>query len=130
MAVKLLCIGDIHLGRRPGRLPSDLFAEEGAALGPLAAWRRAVDEAIDRRVDAVLLAGDVVEQEDDFYEAFAPLEEGVRRLQDAGIAVLAVAGNHDVAVLPRLARVIDSFRLLGAGGRWEEATVEGEDGHR
>ncbi len=130
MAVRFLCIGDIHLGRRPTRLPSDLLEEGAAALGPLAAWRAAVDEAIDREVDAVLLAGDVVEQDDDFYEAFAPLEEGVRRLADKGIAVLAVAGNHDVAVLPRLAGVIDSFRLIGSGGRWEEAVVEGAGGQR
>ena len=56
---------------------------------------------------------------DDRFEAHGPLETGVRRLVDAGIAVVAVAGNHDVEALPKLADRIDGFRLLGRGGVWE-----------
>ena len=36
---------------------------------------------------------------------------------DAGIAVIAVSGNHDTEVLPRLAREIPELRLLGAGAQ-------------
>ena len=110
----------MHLGRTPSRLPPDLFASE---LGPAAAWRRAVDTAIDRGVQAVLLAGDLVDREDDFFEAYRGLEAGVRRLTEAGIEVIGVAGNHDVRVLPRLAGHIPQFRLLGAGGTWESVSV-------
>jgi len=42
------------------------------------------------------------------------------RLAAAGIPVMAVAGNHDTLVLPRLAAEIDHLHLLGAGGHWEE----------
>ena len=110
----------MHLGRTPSRLPPDLSASE---LGPAAAWRRAVDTAIDRGVQAVLLAGDLVDREDDFFEAYRALEAGVRRLTEAGIEVIGVAGNHDVRVLPRLAGHIPQFRLLGAGGTWESVSV-------
>ena len=110
----------MHLGRTPSRLPPDLPASE---LGPAAAWRRAVDTAIDRGVQAVLLAGDLVDREDDFFEAYRALEAGVRRLTEAGIEVIGVAGNHDVRVLPRLAGHIPQFRLLGAGGTWESVSV-------
>ena len=127
--MKLLCVGDIHLGRQPGRLPAGLLDElKASALGPAAAWRLAVDLAVADEVDAVLLAGDVVEQEDDFYEAYGDLRGGVDRLAAAGIPVLAVSGNHDVQVLPRLADAVSGFRLLGRGGVWEVARVAGRSG--
>jgi DNA repair protein SbcD/Mre11 len=127
--MKLLCVGDIHLGRQPSRIPEDVLAQLGGITpGPAAAWRRAVDYALAHDVDAVLLAGDVVEQEDDFYEAYRDLQQGVQRLAGAGIAVLGVAGNHDVAVLPRLADSVDGFRLLGRDGRWEAVTIGNTQG--
>ena len=129
--MKLLCVGDIHLGRQPSRLPAELLEQVPAAdLGPAAAWRLAVDFAIGSGVDAVLLAGDVVEQEDDFYEACGDLRRGIERLAAAGVQVLAVSGNHDVEVLPRLADALPGFCLVGRGGRWEVAEVEGRDGRR
>lgn len=125
MSANILCIGDIHLGRRPARLPEEVLERVGAVdLGPAAAWRAAVAEAVRRGADAVLLAGDVVEEEDDFYEAYGDLAAGVERLLAAGISVLGVAGNHDVEVLPRLADALPGFRLLGRGGRWEAVDLE------
>ena len=112
----------MHLGRTPSRLPPELRASE---LGPAEAWRRTVDAALNLDVKAVLLAGDVVDRDDDFFEAYRALEGGVRKLADAGIDVVGVAGNHDVKVLPRLARHIPQFRLLGEGGRWESCRIEG-----
>ena len=70
-------------------------------------------------VAAVLLAGDVVDKEDDFFEAYRELRAGVERLEQAGVQVIGVAGNHDVEVLPRLRDQLDTFTLLGAGGCWE-----------
>ena len=87
-------------------------------LSPAGAWRRTIDFGLAESVDAVLLAGDVVDREDDFFEAYGLLEQGVRRLADAGIPVVGVTGNHDVQVLPRLARAIPGFYLLGEGGTW------------
>ena len=122
MDLSLLAIGDVHLGRRPSRIPADLAGEYDvrvADLSPAAAWRRAVDTALERDVDAVVLTGDVVESDNHWFEAYYHLEAGVRRLVDAGIGVYAVAGNHDVEALPRLSREIEGFRLIGRGGEWE-----------
>jgi DNA repair protein SbcD/Mre11 len=116
--MKILCTGDIHIGRRPSRLPSDY---EGRRASAARAWETTVEAALDLKVAAVLLAGDVVDQDNKFYEALGPLERGVRRLSSKGIEVFAVAGNHDFDVLPRLARILDDerFHLLGQGGTWE-----------
>ncbi len=121
MVARLLFVGDIHLGRRPSRLPADLdfYALLPSDLTPEAAFRSLVDHAIAGGVDAVVLAGDVVDGLDDRFEAYAHLKAGVVRLIDAGVPLFAVAGNHDVEALPRLAAQIEGFRLIGEGGVWE-----------
>lgn len=121
MTLRILAVGDIHLGRRPGSVPAGVAssAADLDALGPRAAWARTVEAALEQRVQAVVLLGDVVDDEEHFIEGWTALQEGLQRLLDAGIEVAAVAGNHDVRVLPRLARALDGLRLLGAGGRWE-----------
>ena len=129
MSLKLLCVGDIHLGRRPSRLGEDLPGRvDVARLGPAAALEKSVDRAIGEQVDAVLFAGDLVEQADDFFEAYGDLERAVRRLEARRIPVLAVAGNHDTQVLPRLADSIEGLRLLGRGGVWETVRIDNAKG--
>jgi hypothetical protein len=116
--MKLLAVGDLHLGRVPASLPEAL-ASDGRAFGPEVAWARCVDQALALGTEAVLLAGDVVDRERDFFAGYDQLRSGVERLLDAGIRVLAVAGNHDTYVLPRLADAVDGLELVGRDGRWE-----------
>ena len=126
MQATLLCVGDMHLGRRPSRIPDGLEHEYRISiheLDPRAAWRAVVREALQREVDAVLLAGDVVESKNGFLEAYGALLAGVQELGARGIEVVAVAGNHDVEVLPRLADELPAFHLLGRGGKWSTHVV-------
>ena len=132
--LKVLLAADLHIGRGSSRVGT---AEgegggggEGAGVRAAGAWGRLVDLALARRVDAVLLAGDVADQDAAFFEAFGHLNRGVIRLADAGIRTLAVAGNHDHAVLPRLARQLgpERFTLLGEGGVWQRVTLEDREG--
>lgn len=125
MSAKILFVGDIHLGRRPGGLPGNL-GEHGLTvsdLTPAAAWRTLVDWAVTHEVDAVVLAGDVVESDNARFEAYGRLREGAERLLQGGVEILAVAGNHDVTALPRLADQIPGFRLIGRDGRWEAVSL-------
>jgi DNA repair protein SbcD/Mre11 len=129
MPLKLLAVGDLHLGRRPGGLPTDLTdLAAGRAYGPAAALERIVATAIAERVDVVALAGDLVERDEDLFEAYGDLYRGVAALTEAGIRVVGVAGNHDVRVLPRLADEVSGFTLLGRGGVWESLELRSPDG--
>ena len=127
--MKLLCAGDLHIGRRPTRLPPDA---DSRSLSCARAWESLVEYAVDQRVNVLALSGDVVDQSNKFYEAIGPLERGLRRLADAGVVTVAVAGNHDYDVLPQIARSVEGgvFRLLGAGGEWERLTITSSDGGR
>lgn len=119
--VAILCTGDLHLGRRSSRVALDEHTFSVTHV-----WESIVDQAIQRRVDAVALTGDVVDRDNRYYEAIGPLERGVRRLGERGIPTYAVSGNHDFDVLPRLIDVVgvDSFHLLGRDGKWELQTLE------
>lgn len=117
--MKVLCTADIHIGRRASRLASRVDDERRFTAAN--AWIDIVDYAIDQEISLLLLAGDVVDQENRYFEAYGPLEIGLKRLASHGIRTLAVAGNHDIEVLPKLDRALDAtdFRLLGRGGQWE-----------
>ncbi len=121
--MKILCTGDIHIGRRSSRLPAGSDSRHHSCA---AAWLRCVDLAIAEAADVLVVTGDLVDQSNRFFEAFGPIEAGLRKLADAGIETLMVAGNHDFDVLPR---IIDNastgaVRLLGRDGAWERVTIE------
>lgn len=129
MSRPILLVGDLHLGRRPPGL-DDVLVELGMKpreLSAVVAWEATVDQAIHREARAVVLAGDVVEGMRDRFEAFTHLARGAQRLAEAGIPLLAVAGNHDVEALPRLAERLPEVRLVGRGGRWEIVPIPGRE---
>ena len=82
MLTRILCTGDIHLGRRPTRLPETV---DPHILRPTSIWKSFVSTAIERKVDAVVLTGDVVDESNKFYEAFSVLQSGIRSLAKQGI---------------------------------------------
>jgi len=119
-ALRLLVCGDLHVGRRPSRIPSEAPGLDGATV-----LRAAVDAAVERRVDAVLLAGDLADASNRFYEAFGLLETQLRRLADAGIPALLVGGADDHDVAGPLADAVGSplVRAVGRGGTWEAVAL-------
>lgn len=125
MKVRILATADVHIGRRPSRLGS---AESAARYSCARMWRTIVERAIQLDVDLVVLAGDLVDHENRFFEATGPFEDGLAELAKAQIPAYAVAGNHDFDVLPKIVDAVGSgqFHLLGRGGRWEEVIVERE----
>jgi DNA repair exonuclease SbcCD nuclease subunit len=95
--MKILCTSDIHLGRQPS-----LKAFPGQDLTFRSAWDFVVATALRLKPDLLILAGDVVERDNRYFEAWGPLREDVQRLLQAGLTIAAIAGNHDAEVLPRL----------------------------
>ena len=119
----LLYTADIHLGRHPSRIPDEL---DSPGLSPKAVWLSTVQRAIEQRVDAVVVAGDIVDQENRYFEAYGAFEDGIAQLDEAGIPVVTVAGNHDFNALPEMVDNLDLnlLHLLGKDGTWERWTLE------
>jgi len=121
--MKVLCTGDIHIGRRPSHAPRDTSRSSSGR-----AFEQLCDYAIRSQVDVVAISGDIIDKGNRFFEASAPLENGLLRLAEQGIDTVAVAGNHDFDALPRFVDAVrpPRFHLLGQGGFWESVTIERE----
>ncbi len=124
--MRILCTADIHIGRRSTKIPSDL---EGKQFSAANMWNFIVDRAIKNKVDVLLLAGDIVDHENRYYEAFGPLESGLKLLAENNIHTVAIAGNHDYDVLFRLESYVGTefYHLLGKGGEWEQHSISNNE---
>ena len=101
--MRLLHTSDWHLGRTfHGQ---NLLADQEAVLTALA------DLAVEHRVDAVLISGDLYDRAVPSPDAVQAASRILSRIGAAGVAVVAIAGNHDSA--PRLGAFTD---FLAAGG--------------
>ena len=114
MAISFLHAADIHLD-------SPLKGLERYENAPLErirgatrrAFTRLIDLAIDKRVDFVLLAGDLYDGDWRDYNTGLFLVGQLGRLRDHKIPVFLIAGNHDAAnKMTRVLRLPDNVRLL------------------
>ncbi len=124
MPVKILAASDLHLGRKS----SDLHHDQEVA-STAHTWLNMVDYAVEKNIDLFLLSGDIVDEDNRYFEALGRLQEGFTRLSNAGIPVVMVAGNHDYEVLPQLVahRRWENVHLLGRDGRWEYINLRIKD---
>ena len=121
MAIKILTTADIHIGRT-----SSGAVQIGDNSSTRNAWVRITDYAIEEDIHVLVIAGDIVEHANRYFEAASALEAGLAKLDQAGISVFLVSGNHDYDVLPALMerRQFENVHFLGQGGNWEFKTVE------
>ncbi|MFA7559407.1 MAG: metallophosphoesterase [Sphaerochaeta sp.] len=116
--MKLLISADIHMGRKPS--VGSLIDVSGHS-----AWKKLVSTAIEHRVDALILAGDVVDKNDLWFSVYGHILEGLKQLDSEGIRVFGVAGNHDATLFSQLARELSSLTIIGNGGNWERVDFHG-----
>ncbi len=95
-AFSFLHCADLHLGA-PFQGLADIPADLAQRLreAPVLALDRIIAVAIERRVTAVIMAGDVFDAADRNLRAQIQLRDRLRTLDAAGIPCLVAAGNHD-----------------------------------
>ncbi len=114
--IKLLHLADVHLGAT-----FRMLGEKGAAQRRQVeeTFARAIDLAIDERVQMVLIAGDLFDSPKPAPATVEATAGQFRRLAEAGIRVALVAGNHDgtlegqVPDLERLRRANPAILVFG-----------------
>ncbi len=106
MPITFMHIADIHLGYQQYGLQErfDDFSRTFLSL---------VEQAIVRQVNFVLLAGDLFEKRTVDPLAMRVAIEGLTQLQEAGIPVLAVEGNHERAYFQEQYSWMDFLDALG-----------------
>lgn len=85
--MKLLHVSDLHIGKRVNGF--SMLEDQKYILQEIQAL------AVERKVDGVLLAGDLYDKPIPPAEAVTLLDGFLTHLSEQGIAVFAISGNHD-----------------------------------
>jgi DNA repair exonuclease SbcCD nuclease subunit len=113
--VKLAHLADLHLGFRQfhRQAPSGINQREADVA---AVFRRAVDQVIVERPDAVIIAGDLFHAVRPTNPAILFAFQQLHRLREAlpGAPLIAIAGNHDTPRSVETGSILALFETLGA----------------
>ncbi|MFP3921797.1 MAG: exonuclease SbcCD subunit D [Dichotomicrobium sp.] len=127
MAFRFLHTADIHLD---SPLRTLALRDEALSAQIRGATRKAftglVDTCLERRLDALVIAGDLYDR--DLHDMSTALFFGrqMRRLAEAGIRVFLIRGNHDAeSVLTRELSLPDNVHVFGADGGTEKLAEAG-----
>ena len=114
--INLLHLADIHIGMENyGRLDSK-SGLNSRVVDFLRRLSQVIDLALEREVDVCLFAGDAYKNQrpnPTFQRGFA---RRIKRLADAGVPVVLLVGNHDMASADRAASRLDIFGVLDVPG--------------
>lgn len=126
--MRLLCASNLQLGRATSGVP-DHLGLDSSRLSMTDAWDALVDLARIEAVDAVLIAGDLIDRDNQRFEPLGPIERGLTTLGRHDIPMIVVAGDEDVDAIRSLAESDTSgaLRVLGRDGTWETTTITGRN---
>jgi len=96
---RLVALGDAHLGRSHLAHLRDAQGRNVREEDFLRSFDWAVGKTIDLQPDGFLWLGDIFDHARPSYRTFSRVLVGLKRLRDAGLAGVAISGNHDT---PRL----------------------------
>ena len=116
----LLHLSDVHLGARHADLGAAAVRQRERQL---AAFSRAVDEGLARKVDAVLICGDLFNSNVQPRRSVERAVDELARLTESGIRVVIIPGTHDVYDSRSIYRAFDLPAMAGAARRGDLLTV-------
>lgn len=118
--MRIVHLADTHLGYRqfPGKLDPERKLNQ-RECDVYAVWHRAIDLAIERNVDAVVHAGDLFDSPRPSMRAMSEALDGFGRLRDAGIPVVAIAGNHSTPRFRSGGSVFEVLQRFGVRAAWD-----------
>jgi DNA repair exonuclease SbcCD nuclease subunit len=108
-AIRIAHIADTHLGYRALSKLDPVSERNQRAVDVELAFEHAIDAILAQKPDLVLHAGDVFHHTRPTWHAMRVFVRQMRRLEQAGIPVVVIAGNHDT---PRLRTSGTAFSVL------------------
>lgn len=121
---RILHVADTHFGMVTHSRPDPKTGLPSRLLDVARCWDAAVDIALDREVDAVIVAGDVFHSPSPDAASLNLFAKGLRELQRVKTPTLLIAGNHDRAPHPNQRSVLELFRWSAVHVATEPKVVE------
>jgi exonuclease SbcD len=107
--LRIAHLADTHLGYRQYATVDPRTGRNQRSVDIERAYARTVDDILERDVDLVIHAGDMFHHTRPSWAAIRTFVEQTRRLVNAGLPFIAIAGNHD---MPRLRSSESLFTIL------------------
>ena len=119
--MRIVHLADTHLGFRQfsGKLDPERKLNQ-RECDVYDAWHRAIEIAIERDVDVVVHAGDLFDSARPSPRAMAEAIDGFARLREAGIPVVAIAGNHSTPRFRSGGSVFEVLQRFGVQAAWAQ----------
>jgi exonuclease SbcD len=108
--LRLLHMADVHLGARHRDLGEAAARQRERQL---AAFRRGIDVALERKVDVTLICGDLFDSNAQPLRTVQLAANELKRLTAVGGRVVLIPGTHDVYDASSLYRVFDLAQMCG-----------------
>jgi exonuclease SbcD len=108
--LRLLHTADVHLGARHADLGNQATAQRQRQF---LAFRATIDVALEEKVDALLIAGDLFDSNTQPRRSVERAAAELKRLTDAAIRVVIIPGTHDVYDGASVYRAYDLAALAG-----------------
>jgi exonuclease SbcD len=108
--LRLLHTADVHLGARHADLGNRAAAQRERQF---LAFRATVDVALEEKVDALLIAGDLFDSNTQPRRSVERAAAELKRLTDAAIRVVIIPGTHDVYDGASVYRAYDLAAIAG-----------------
>jgi exonuclease SbcD len=106
----LLHLSDVHLGARHADLAQAATSQRERQL---AAFGRAVDIGLERKVDVMLISGDLFDSNTQPRRVVEQAASELKRLTATGIRVVIIPGTHDVYDRSSIYRAFDMAAMVG-----------------
>lgn len=117
--MRIIHLADTHLGFRQFTAKLDPVRQlNQRECDVYDLWHRAVDIAIERQVDAVIHAGDLFDSARPTHRALSEALDGLKRLRDASIPMVAIAGNHSTPRYRSGGSVFEVLERFGLHAAW------------
>lgn len=107
--IRLAHFSDTHLGYRATSRFDPETSRNQRTVDIDNAFTRTIDDILERKVDGVIHSGDVFHHARPTWQALRHFIRQMRRLEEAGIPTLVIAGNHDT---PRIRTGGSAYSVL------------------
>lgn len=120
--MRFLVVNHLRLGAMPGDIP-DLAGTDSTAHSTRGSWQRAIDYALRSNVHAVFLTGEIISPTNPGLEPFGPLIDGIIRLEQAHIPIVAIADGRFTPDIARRFKLAEAVQFLDDRLDWDPPIV-------